>query len=364
MHFEIANRSRSRHTRHSVEEISGIRPRAFSLVEALVATAIIAILIAILLPAVQSARESARRIACVNKCKQIGLAMHNYHDTNLTFPAGRIWGDGVLGCGFNVFQCQDTSWFVLMLPQFEQQPLANAFNYSLGVGGPFAPPDFPLPVGLFANRTVMAVRLDLFQCPSDHPMSFQITPTYVNGLLSGPQASKGNYVVNWGNTQWDQSDLAIDGETIPFRKAPFGQMSTVSIAAFKDGTAATALLSEILQGNTYDIRGTLWQSAAGSSHYMSRFTPNALSDIYDHSIQGDAVNQIIFCVDEPSRSLPCVGGVGDRKAFAGVRSHHPGGVNLLYADGSVRFAKDSIAAQTWLDLHSIAGGEVINSDTY
>src|SRR4051812_22750896 len=113
--------------------------RGFTLIELLVVIAIIAVLIALLLPAVQAAREAARRAQCVNNCKQLGLALHNYHDVNNGLPPGRIWQAGLNGCGYNFFQCQDTSWFVLMLPQFEQQPLATAFNSSLGVGGPLAP---------------------------------------------------------------------------------------------------------------------------------------------------------------------------------------------------------------------------------
>ena len=117
--------------------MSGTR-RAFTLIELLVVIAIIAVLIALLLPAVQAAREAARRAQCVNNLKQLGLAMHNYHDVNNGLPPGRIWQAGLNGCGYNFFQCQDTSWFVLMLPQFEQGNLANAFNYSLGAGGPLA----------------------------------------------------------------------------------------------------------------------------------------------------------------------------------------------------------------------------------
>ncbi|ODT97557.1 MAG: prepilin-type N-terminal cleavage/methylation domain-containing protein [Planctomycetes bacterium SCN 63-9] len=348
----------------SREHPRGRRHLAFTLIELLVVIAIIAVLIALLLPAVQSARESARRAQCVNNCKQLGLAMHNYHDTNLSFPAGRIWGAGILGCGYNFFQCQDTSWFVLMLPQFEQQPLANAFNYNLGVGGPFAPPEYPIPVGFFANSTVTSTKLALFQCPSDRSITFQITPDYASGALSGPRSSKGNYVVSWGNTQWDQADLSVNGTTIPYRASAFGQTFTTSISKFTDGTGATALMSEVLQGEPFDIRGTLWQSVPGGSHYMSRFTPNATNDAYSVATHGDSLNQVIFCIDQPTQGLPCEGGIGDRKAFAGVRSHHPGGVNVLYGDGSVRFVKNTIAPRTWLGLNTIAGEEVISSDSY
>src|SRR3954466_7725000 len=145
--------------------------RGFTLIELLVVIAIIGVLIALLLPAVQAAREAARRAQCVNNSKQLGLALHNYHDVQGGLPPGRIWKNGLNGCGYNFFQGQDTTWFILMLPQFEQQPLANAFNYSLGVGGPLA----PLPLGFFANSTVTATKVAVFQCPSDRAITFQIT---------------------------------------------------------------------------------------------------------------------------------------------------------------------------------------------
>ena len=94
--------------------------------------AIIAVLIALLLPAVQAAREAARRMQCVNNLKQLGLAIHNYDSVNGSLPPGRIWAPTKTPANFpTIFSnCQNTPWFVLMLPQFEQQPLANAFNFS------------------------------------------------------------------------------------------------------------------------------------------------------------------------------------------------------------------------------------------
>ncbi|WP_435011106.1 DUF1559 domain-containing protein [Tundrisphaera lichenicola] len=336
------------------------RRGGFTLIELLVVIAIIAVLIALLLPAVQAAREAARRAQCVNNMKQLGLAIHNYHDIQNGLPPGRIWKAGQFGCGYNFFQCQDTSWFILMLPQFEQQNLANAFNYQLGVGGPLA----PLPLGFFANATVTGTKMAVFQCPSDRSVSFQITTAYAGGALSKPIASKGNYTANWGNTQWDQSDITVNGATIRYLPSPFGHNGNISFATITDGLSNTVFMAEVLQGAMNDIRGTIWQSVPGGSHYMSRFTPNKPQDIYGSGVQGDQLNQIIFCVNEPVQGLPCTGGTGDRRAFAAARSHHPGGINMLMGDGSVRFTKDTIANATWSALHSMNAGEVISADSY
>jgi prepilin-type N-terminal cleavage/methylation domain-containing protein/prepilin-type processing-associated H-X9-DG protein len=342
------------------------RRRAFTLIELLVVIAIIAVLIALLLPAVQAAREAARRIQCVNNCKQLGLAIHNYHDVNNGLPPGRIWQNGLYGCGYNFFTCQDTTWFILMLPQFEQQPLANAFNYSLGVGGPLA----PLPLGFFANSTVCATKINVFQCPSDRNNTFQITPQYVGGALSGPTFSKGNYVVSWGNTQWDQANITVNGNAVTYLKSAFGHDGTIGFASVTDGLSNTAFMAEVLQGAQYDVRGVIWQSIAGGSHYMSRFPPNTPQDFYGGTypggglIQGDQLNQTFFCVNEPVLGLPCQGGVGDHAAFAGARSHHSGGINVLFGDGSVRFVKNTINPAIWIALNSINSGEVISADAY
>src|SRR5262249_26050995 len=166
------------------------RRRGFTLIELLVVIAIIAVLIALLLPAVQAAREAARRIQCVNNMKQLGLAVHNYHDVNGGLPPGRIWSNS----GFpTIFSGQqNTTWFCLMLPMFEQGTLANAFNYTLGAEGPSAPgvPFF----GVIANSTVGATKLGVFQCPSDRQMTFIINPAYAAAPYSTFVFTKGNYV--------------------------------------------------------------------------------------------------------------------------------------------------------------------------
>ena len=113
--------------------------RAFTLIELLVVIAIIAVLIGLLLPAVQAAREAARRAQCINNLKQLGLAIHNYHDIHNILPPGRIWaprpGRAATTSPRSSPGRQNTTWFCLMLRLFEQGTLANAFNFTLGAEG-------------------------------------------------------------------------------------------------------------------------------------------------------------------------------------------------------------------------------------
>jgi prepilin-type N-terminal cleavage/methylation domain-containing protein len=151
--------------------------KGFTLIELLVVIAIIAVLIALLLPAVQAAREAARRIQCVNNMKQLGLAINKYHDIANSFPPGRIWApSSTQAFPTSLAGVQNTPWFVLMLPQFEQQPLFNSFNFALGSEGP----NRPFPLGFIANTTVESTKVALFQCPSDN-----VNTVFMSEVLQG-----------------------------------------------------------------------------------------------------------------------------------------------------------------------------------
>lgn len=340
------------------------RNRGFTLIELLVVIAIIGVLIALLLPAVQAAREAARRSQCVNNLKQFGLAIHNYESATGVIPPGRIWAPrpGRPPTDFpTIFSgTPNTPWFCLMLANIEQQALHNAFNFDLGSEGFASANPLSVAAGYFANSTVAATKLAVFQCPSDEKRSFQITPAYAGGLLSGPILTKGNYAVSWGNTNWRQGIVG----TQDYLQSAFGHKMNVTLANIRDGLSNTVFCAEVLQGDTFDVRGVMWSSVPGGASFMTRYAPNRFEDYLGIISGGDQLNQPIFCVSEPVQKLPCSSINSDNQAFAASRSRHPGGVNVLLGDGSVRFIKDSVTHRVWIALNTIRGAEAVGADEY
>ncbi len=172
----------------------------FTLIELLVVIAIIAVLIALLLPAVQAAREAARRAQCVNNLKQIGLALHNYHDAISTFPSGYIdyqnnsiyTPDLDMGPGWG--------WAALALPFLEQQPLYNAINFNLGIRSA-------------SNSTAVLTPLTVFQCPTDgyNPQPCILyDSTFSNPIIT---VAHSNYVAGSG---WEECFVNATGNPTPF----------------------------------------------------------------------------------------------------------------------------------------------------
>jgi prepilin-type N-terminal cleavage/methylation domain-containing protein/prepilin-type processing-associated H-X9-DG protein len=335
--------------------------RAFTLIELLVVIAIIAVLIALLLPAVQAAREAARRASCISNIKQLGLAINNYHGVHNCVVPGRIWQAGQFGCNRNnTFSgCQGTNWFVMLLPEIEQQSLYNSFNFLLGTEGPgFS--------GFNANTTVTSTKVGIMQCPSDRQNSFQYATSYQGGALSKPLLSKGNYAVSWGNTNWGQTSCVVGGSTFVWVETAFGQGDTgpVPFSAVTDGLSNTVFMAEILQGAQNDVRGLIWSSVPGGDSYTTRFPPNSFKDIYRGPNTADVLSQAVLCVSEPGQQLPCIAGGSDAAVYVGSKSRHPGGINSLFGDGSVRFVKDSLPATLWKSLNTIGSGEIISADAF
>ena len=166
------------------------RPRGFTLIELLVVIAIIAVLIALLLPAVQAAREAARRSQCTNNMKQLGLALHGYHDVIGTFPTS-FWRAMYDSLSLQQAGIQDrdnrASWFSMILPYIEQNNVYNSMNFSVGVGGPI-------------NATAAMTVLNVLMCPTDPAPTFSQYPRVDNGVginsNSGPKLS---YMGNFGD---------------------------------------------------------------------------------------------------------------------------------------------------------------------
>ena len=370
--------------------------RGFTLIELLVVIAIIAVLIALLLPAVQAAREAARRAQCTNNLKQFGLAFANYESANNTLPISVVFRVGSPPCsgfGFGA-GCQETPWFVLMLPYIEQATLYNAFNAAIGIEGPMF-------LGYYVNSTVHTTKIASFQCPSDNEQVFsfvalsQATGGAIPPLPWSP--TKGNYGVNWGNADYGQGVSGGNFTRNLYLQSPFGLDATgqgpmtVRLASVTDGTSNTHFVSEILQGAFDDIRGTVWTDNPGAGSYMTRFTPNGHQDyvtlyqpwasaISPSALVGDTMDHLAtfgasgpgtsppspgsMCDSQPAQMLACYNQAVEGSEYSGSRSRHPGGVNTLFGDGSVRFIKNSINAMTWVQLGSINGGEVISTDQY
>jgi prepilin-type processing-associated H-X9-DG protein len=302
----------------------------------------------------------------------------------------------VFGVGFGS-NCQNTTWFLLTLPYIEGTTIANAFNYSIGSEGTMLVTGYPYAYAV--NSTIVTTRIAFFQCPSDVTNTFNVKGSAVGAVLSSAPAlviTKGNYGVNWGNTDYGQGqtgDSRFASNPSAMRAAPFGYNQGAtgpllsSIASMTDGSSNTLLASELLQGAMDDIRGVVWTDFPGSHSFVTRLGPNGNVDFWAGSAYidpagGDNMDNLPaygssepgqspanlangdLCDSQPSQGLACFAQGNEGGSFAASRSRHPGGVNSLLGDGSVRFFKNSINLPIWVALGSMAAGEVISSDSY
>jgi prepilin-type N-terminal cleavage/methylation domain-containing protein/prepilin-type processing-associated H-X9-DG protein len=335
--------------------------RGFTLIELLVVIAIIAVLIALLLPAVQAAREAARRAQCVNNLKQIGIAMHNYHDIINTLPPG--FRSSVCG-----------TWQTFILPYIEGNSTYNAYNQfgSYMIQGTLNKnPDGNLRYGGVCQLTVTTSRFNSLTCPSDTPVA---NAAYAN-------ITEHNYAANFGNAGMFQelttpaapgisSFTATQFYGGTWLGAPFSdsdpsgypsRQRTYNFATITDGTSNTLMVSETIQGQHGDIRGfTWWGDSAAFETWLAPNSP--LPDVMQSTSYcgpNPGTAAIFPIIDRPNP--PCIATGAPTMAS---RSRHPSGLNSLFCDGSVKFMKNSININIWRALSTSAGGEVISSDAY
>jgi prepilin-type N-terminal cleavage/methylation domain-containing protein/prepilin-type processing-associated H-X9-DG protein len=352
--------------------VDALKRRGFTLIELLVVISIIAVLIALLLPAVQGAREAARRIQCTNNLKQIGLALANYesavgalppHGTNS--PSGANWND--------------FSMKARLLPFMEQLPIWNALNQTSYFNSA-------------QNPTAGANRIATFLCPSENNKIHRSGDSY-NGLDFGD----GNYYNNLGTL------LSLNGGTFDgpayLMGSPFG--GTVTLSRITDGLSNTAIFSENVLGNsstTSSSPGSLWilpfqitatlpaspnlgsmganlrsvSQLCQSATSLSKFATQGFSWASSGTGEGGGYTHVNTpnlrnCWGSNQESNSPNAFRGNQYQFVSLmtaKSNHPGGVNMLFLDGSVKFIKNTIDAGTYGAIGTMAGGEIVSADSY
>ncbi|WP_417393716.1 DUF1559 domain-containing protein [Gimesia chilikensis] len=324
--------------------------RAFTLIELLVVIAIIAILIALLLPAVQQAREAARRSTCKNNLKQIGLALHNYHDAHKVFPYSVSHPHSITsGSASTAFGLNHRGWLML-LPYIDQANLYNQFNFSLAASTG-APTAKPVPGNLLpgaagnANDQVISKIIPAFMCPSDdNDTHYRSTTSAHYAIAPGSSNEYGaytNYDFSVTRTSSSASNWLLEGRTT---RRMFGINACSQIRDVKDGMSNTVAVAETLRW-TYNGVSQTWGHAKWVGHGVDL--------TYSRGI-----NWWPCCSwDSPPFARPT--GPGRLGDWSTVGSLHTGGAHVLMGDGAVRFISENIDATTRNNLAYIADGNPI-----
>lgn len=321
--------------------------RAFTLVELLVVIAIIGILVALLLPAIQAAREAARRTECVNNLKQIGIALHNYHDTYRTFPLG----------SFNlreVWPSNGTNWRALILQFMEQSTVWEQLSFSSNPAVHFMAGGAAGANALAGNDVLRNLDLKAYRCPSSTIKPFDIAPASNNSGIAlnvlyvgvqgaarpvpGPDVNRG--AVDCGHGWSCNNGLLVPNECFGMQDASDGTSNTM-IVAEQSGLVALVNRTANYYGGWYGSRhprtvtsgacGDLWQT--GTS--CVRFAPN--SDI----VQTGATEAMY-------------------RNNTVINSEHPGGINVLLTDGAIRFITEDIDFMNLKRLACRYDGDPVN----
>jgi len=295
------------------------RIAAFTLIELLVVIAIIAILVALLLPAVQQAREAARRSSCKNNLKQLGLAMHNYHDTHRVFPPGYFCGVNQSGPDWNY---RRHCWMQAILPYIEQSTLFDQLMPQR---------NNRLDSWTWAGRESVIPALG---CPSD-PQSLKVNTN---------RGFHGNYMGVHGSVSLQNSTND--------RSAPgmFFVESKIRMADITDGTSNVAMMGEIiLVEGTTDRRGAYYMTSFNTANVTIALRDAPNTSVPDRGNLAAMVNSLPFAPAEESTTT----------VHQNARSFHKGGAQFVLADGSVRFLSANIDQITYNRLGDRSDGQVL-----
>jgi prepilin-type N-terminal cleavage/methylation domain-containing protein len=326
--------------------------QAFTLIELLVVIAIIGILIFLLLPAVQKVREAANRIRCANNLKQIGLAIHNYHDVNGTLPSGHIEQcppdtTDETGCTYW------TGWSIQILPFLEQDNLFKTYDNS----SPNYEEDYP------QNAAFSVQPVKVYNCPSDPRAGQIILPdsiapfghsnTSLEFMASSYKAMAGRmdtYQTYNLAGYWYEVRLTLQRQPSglgAFHGDGFSGLSASRLSDITDGTSTTLFVGE-RHTKSQPGRGPFWAST------FNFYNTGASQPLYSQALLPD-YNQCVALVT-PANANYCKCGWG---------SLHAGGhINFVFGDGSVHSISPNISMPIFVDLSTIAGGEVVPSDAF
>ena len=335
----------------------------FTLIELLVVIAIIAILIALLLPAVQQAREAARRTQCKNNLKQLGLALHNYHDTHGRFPPTQIMVHYTAANNQSPVPRNHT-WMSLILPFLEQTALYSSINFS----APMYDPGTATFQTIASGETIVSRNLPMLQCPSD--------PGFGGGV-SSHGLSATNYA---GNMGWDWHYRGADIYQGPFQNGSAGTRLT----DMKDGTSNTIAVAEVSTSAYQPRPGAPGHQANGGvprgggiNNYVFRtpfIDPGSNGDVMDSAalrgiglvgtrtwVRPDGSGGGYWWKAAPYAHPPTyLACFGINNNWPGSSSVHTGGGQFLMCDGAVRFISENIQgaqqASLWFALHTFNGG--------
>ena len=305
------------------------RLRAFTLVELLVVIAIIGILIALLLPAVQAAREAARRAQCTNNLKQIGIALHNYHDTVKAFPPAYIAYGGT-GPYPSSNPEPRWAWGTFILPFMENRPLYDQINPNQAMG-----------VMNAAHGATLSTSVDGFLCPSDKTNVAGNRNLHWSFQGSSGMLGKSNYVISESVANYDKGTQNA------------GQHTSFPIASIRDGTSNTMLVAERDEVKRW---GANWvaRRRSTSSVGFRVINPPGTPTLADSGMY-------TMYPPEPMNSQGVFNGICARY---NVGSNHPGGLNILFCDGSVHFISETIEATQGTDCGNSTTNMNSNPLTY